>query len=105
VTWRAIEALLLAAGSGDYETMAKALVTIGATSAEVDIPAFAADLAKLFASLQEIDTELIVQAGTGGASASVAADDAAINRFLLDLVRCVVVAAAWQAAGYRSLSR
>ncbi|EFN59765.1 hypothetical protein CHLNCDRAFT_59540 [Chlorella variabilis] len=87
VTWRAIEALLLATGSGDYDTMARALVTIGATSGEVDIPAFAADLEKLFASLQEIDTELIVQAGSGGVSASVAADDAAVNRFLLDLVR------------------
>ena len=88
MTWRAIEALLLATGSGDYDTMARALVTIGATSGEVDIPAFAADLEKLFASLQEIDTELIVQAGSGGVSASVAADDAAVNRFLLDLVRC-----------------
>lgn len=37
VTWRAVEALLLATGSGDYETMARALVTIGAASGEVDI--------------------------------------------------------------------
>jgi aarF domain-containing kinase len=37
VTWRAIEALLVATGSGDYDTMARALVTIGATSEEVDI--------------------------------------------------------------------
>lgn len=50
--------------------------------------AFAADLQKLFVSLQAIDTELIVQAGAGGVSAQVAADDAAVNRFLLDLVRC-----------------
>ncbi|KAL4449557.1 hypothetical protein ABPG77_007201 [Micractinium sp. CCAP 211/92] len=88
VTWRAIEALLLATSSQDYETMARALVTIGATSQEVDIKAFAADLEKLFSSLQAIDAELIVQAGAGGTvSASVAADDAAVNRFLLDLVR------------------
>lgn len=32
-----MEALLLATGSQDYETMARALVTIGATSQEVDI--------------------------------------------------------------------
>lgn len=52
------------------------------------LQAFAADLEKLFSSLQAIDAELIVQAGAGGAmSASVAADDAAVNRFLLDLVR------------------
>jgi hypothetical protein len=37
VTWRAIEALLLATGAGDYDTMARALVTIGAASGEVDI--------------------------------------------------------------------
>ena len=41
------------------------------------------------ALLQAIDAELIVQAGAGGTvNASVAADDAAVNRFLLDLVRC-----------------
>ncbi len=52
------------------------------------LQAFAADLEKLFSSLQAIDAELIVQAGAGGTvSASVAADDAAVNRFLLDLVR------------------
>lgn len=37
MTWRAIEALLVATGNGDYDTMARALVTIGATSEEVDI--------------------------------------------------------------------
>jgi aarF domain-containing kinase len=37
VTWRAIEALLLATGAADYDTMARALVTIGAASGEVDI--------------------------------------------------------------------
>lgn len=60
------------------------------TPAPVPLPlqAFAADLEKLFSSLQAIDAELIVQAGAGGTvSASVAADDAAVNRFLLDLVR------------------
>lgn len=55
------------------------------------LQAFAADLEKLFTSLRDIDTELLVQAGSGGVSASVAADDAAINRFLLDLVRWVLL--------------
>lgn len=52
------------------------------------LQAFSADLAKLFTSLQAIDTQLIIDAGSGGVSAQVAADDAAVNRFLLDLVRC-----------------
>ena len=87
-TWRAIEALLRATTTEDYDTMARALVTIGATSEEVDIPAFAADLKELAKSLQAIDTQLIVEASAGGSvAASVAADDAALNRFLLDLVR------------------
>lgn len=66
---------------------AKALVTIGAADGEVDMDAFAADLRDLASSLQAIDTELIVAAGTGGVSASVVADDAAINRLLIDLIR------------------
>lgn len=86
-TWKAIEALLRATTTSDYDTMAKALVTIGATSGEVDLKAFAADLKALFESLQAIDTELIVAAGSGGVSASVAADDVSVNRFLIDLVR------------------
>ena len=37
VTWRAIEALLAATAAGDYLTMARALVTIGAADGEVDM--------------------------------------------------------------------
>lgn len=87
-TWRAIEALLRATSTEDYNTMARALVTIGATSGEVNIDAFAADLRELATSLQAVDTQIIVEAGAGGSmAASVAADDVALNRFLLDLVR------------------
>jgi hypothetical protein len=38
VTWRAVEALLGATGTGDFPTMARALATIGATGEDVDIP-------------------------------------------------------------------
>ena len=87
-TWRAIEALLRATATEDYDTMARALVTIGATSEDVDMDAFAADLRDLATSLQAIDTQVIVEASAGGrVAASVAADDVAVNRLLLDLVR------------------
>lgn len=66
---------------------ARALVTIGAADGEVDMTAFAADLRELAATLQAIDTELVVSASTGEVSASVLADDAAVNRLLIDLVR------------------
>jgi len=87
-TWRAIEALLRATTTEDYDTMARALVTIGATSEEVNFDAFAADLRELSKSLQAIDAQVIVEAqAEGGMAASVAADDVALNTFLLDLVR------------------
>jgi hypothetical protein len=37
VTWRAVEALLTATATNDFETMARALATIGVTSEQVDI--------------------------------------------------------------------
>ena len=86
-TWRAVEALLRATTVGDYDTMARALVTIGAADGEVNMTAFAADLKDLAEGLQAIDADLIVSAGAGGVAASVAADDVAVNRFLIDLVR------------------
>lgn len=86
-TWRAVEALLRATTIGDYDTMARALVTIGATDKEVDIDAFAKDLRILGESLQEIDTELVVSVEDGAAAATIAADNAAVNKFLIDIIR------------------
>lgn len=87
-TWRAIEAFLRATAVGDYDVMARALVTIGAAAGDVNYDAFAADLKDLASSLEAIDPQVVVTAGADGATAaSVLADDAAINKFLLDLVR------------------
>jgi aarF domain-containing kinase len=38
VTWRAVEALLASTSAREYDTMARALVTLGATDSDVDIP-------------------------------------------------------------------
>eukprot|EP00889_Picochlorum_renovo_P004355 jgi/Picre1/31385/NNA_006737.t1 len=86
-TWRAVEALLRATTTGDYVTMAKALVTIGAAEKEVDIDKFARDLKILAESLQQIDTEVIVSVEDGATAATIAADNEAVNRFLIDIVR------------------
>jgi aarF domain-containing kinase len=68
--------------------MARALATIGAAGDAVDLDAFAADLEALFDSLAAVDPALVVAAGAaGGAAAAALADDVAVNRFLLELVR------------------
>jgi len=86
-TWRAVEALLRATTTGDYDTMAKALVTIGAADKEVDIKKFSRDLERLGESLGQIDTELVVSVEDGAAAATIAADNEAVNRLLIDIIR------------------
>lgn len=87
-TWRAVEALLRSTATGDYDTMARALVTIGATKdKDVDIAKFASDLRVLGESLGQIDTELVVSVENGTAAASIAADNDAVNRLLLEIIR------------------
>ena len=64
------------------------LATIGATKdKEVDIGKFARDLRTLGESLQQIDTELVVSVENGTAAATIAADNDAVNRFLIDIIR------------------
>ena len=67
VTWKAIESLVVAMTSEDYQTMAKALATMGATDESVNIDAFAKDLRALFDELKELDPELVVQRENSGA--------------------------------------
>ena len=86
-TWRAVEALLRATTTGDYDTMAKALVTIGAADKEVDIKKFSRDLERLGESLGQIDTELVVSVEDGATAATIAADNEAVNRLLIDIIR------------------
>lgn len=86
-TWSAVEALLRSVVEEDYGTAARALATIGVTSGDIDFDAFAQDLRVLGDSLKAIDADLVVAAGSGGIEASVVADDTAVNRFLIELVR------------------
>ena len=52
LTWSAIQTFLASVGSGQYRAMAVALTQMGATSATVDVDRFAADLRKIFESVQ-----------------------------------------------------
>ena len=92
--WAAMESLLLALPAGDYQTTARALVTMGATDAKVDIDALARDLREVFAQAQQLDAtlEVVVAPGAapGGAAAtaaSVSLDEAQVNRLLIEIVR------------------
>eukprot|EP00877_Chromochloris_zofingiensis_P000169 jgi/Chrzof1/10152/Cz04g30240.t1 len=90
VTWTALEALIGAMALGDYDTMARALGTIGACDDEVNYSAFARDLESFFIELEAVTSALVVApnpSAGGQLSASLEVDQAQMNRLLLDLVR------------------
>eukprot|EP00195_Chlamydomonas_chlamydogama_P005862 CAMPEP_0202905000 /NCGR_PEP_ID=MMETSP1392-20130828/32052_1 /ASSEMBLY_ACC=CAM_ASM_000868 /TAXON_ID=225041 /ORGANISM="Chlamydomonas chlamydogama, Strain SAG 11-48b" /LENGTH=446 /DNA_ID=CAMNT_0049592905 /DNA_START=376 /DNA_END=1716 /DNA_ORIENTATION=- len=90
VTWRAVEALIASLTLGDYETMARALATIGACDADVDYPAFTRDLETFFVELDNMNTNLVIsrdRVGGSGFAASLEVDQTQLNRLFLDLVR------------------
>lgn len=66
VTWKAVESLLFSLGSEDYNLMARALATMGATSQEVNIDSLANDLKEVLTKVQEIDTQVVVSRGPNG---------------------------------------
>uniref|UniRef100_A0A7S0X116 ABC1 atypical kinase-like domain-containing protein n=1 Tax=Chlamydomonas leiostraca TaxID=1034604 RepID=A0A7S0X116_9CHLO len=90
VTWRAVEALVASLATGDYETMARALATIGACDADVDYDKFARDLESFFIELEQVNTNLVVsrdRLGGAGFAASLEVDQTQLNRLFLNLVR------------------
>eukprot|EP01024_Parvocaulis_polyphysoides_P031857 TRINITY_DN28699_c0_g3_i1.p1 TRINITY_DN28699_c0_g3~~TRINITY_DN28699_c0_g3_i1.p1 ORF type:complete len:499 (-),score=67.72 TRINITY_DN28699_c0_g3_i1:91-1587(-) len=93
VTWQSLQAFVGALSTLDYNTMARALVTMGATDQDVDINAFSRDLESLFREVGQIDSELVLQTtesqlGRGARiQANVLIDDAQVNRLLLEMVR------------------
>ena len=51
-TWDAMEVFLASIATEEYESMASALIQMGATNRDVDAKAFARDLEKMFSSIQ-----------------------------------------------------
>ncbi|KAJ3669391.1 hypothetical protein LUZ60_011341 [Juncus effusus] len=91
-TWAAMEIFLGSFATEDYESMAVSLIEMGATGKNVDVKAFANDLEKIFSSIQELDTEIVVATARGpnaatAVSANVLVDDRQMNALFLDLVR------------------
>ncbi|KAL2897948.1 hypothetical protein RDABS01_039730 [Bienertia sinuspersici] len=92
-TWGAMEVFLQSVSTEEYEPMASALIEMGATNQNVDTNAFARDLEKLFSSIKDLDTEIVVATARGpsnnatAVSANILADERQMNALFLDLVR------------------
>ncbi|GAA0158276.1 ATP-binding cassette [Lithospermum erythrorhizon] len=92
-TWAAMEQFLESLATEEYEPMASALVEMGATNRNVDTKAFARDLEKIFSSIQDLDTEIIVAAAreantnATAVSANVVFDERQMNALFLDVIR------------------
>ncbi|KAI3952840.1 hypothetical protein MKX01_006883 [Papaver californicum] len=91
-TWGAMEGFLSSIATEEYEQMASSLIDMGATSSNVDAKAFARDLEKVFSSIQDLDTEVIVATARGSdartaVAANVVVDERQMNALFLDVVR------------------
>lgn len=92
-TWTAMEIFLTSISIQDYDGMASSLVEMGATSSDVDTKAFSRDLEKVYSSIQNLDTEVIVAAArssntnTTTVAANVVVDERQMNALFLDVVR------------------
>ncbi|KMZ63881.1 ABC1 family protein kinase-like protein [Zostera marina] len=90
-TWAAMEIFLASFASQDYQTMSSSLIEMGATGTDIDDRAFAKDLEKIFSSIQNMDTEIIIatsrDADASAISASMVTDDRQMNALFLDIIR------------------
>ncbi|KAL3650361.1 hypothetical protein CASFOL_006764 [Castilleja foliolosa] len=92
-TWSAMEIFLQSLATQEYEPMASSLIDMGATCQNIDFKTFARDLEKIFSSIQDLDTEIIVAAArepntnATAVAANVAFDERQMNALFLDVVR------------------
>ncbi|OEL15824.1 putative aarF domain-containing protein kinase [Dichanthelium oligosanthes] len=93
-TWAAMEVFLASFATEDYDAMATALSEMGATGNDIDINEFSKDLRKIFSSIQDLDTEIIVATARGpdatAVSANVVLDERQMNALFLDLVSYIL---------------
>ncbi|KAF5467549.1 hypothetical protein F2P56_017365 [Juglans regia] len=91
-TWAAMEVFLASIATEEYESMASALIEMGATNKDIDAEAFARDLEKIFLSIQDLDTEIVVATARGtttkatAVSANLVVDERQMNALFLDVV-------------------
>ncbi|XP_062143595.1 uncharacterized aarF domain-containing protein kinase At5g05200, chloroplastic-like [Alnus glutinosa] len=92
-TWAAMEVFLASIATEEYESMASALIEMGATNKDIDSRVFARDLEKIFSSIQDLDTEIVVATARGtttgatAVSANLVVDERQMNALFLDVVR------------------
>ncbi|KAM1253609.1 hypothetical protein ACFX2J_041469 [Malus domestica] len=92
-TWGAMEIFLASIATEEYESMASALIEMGATDTNVDTKAFARDLEKMFSSIKDLDTEVVIatarepSTNATAVSANLVVDERQMNALFLDVVR------------------
>ncbi|CAA0811013.1 Uncharacterized aarF domain-containing protein kinase - chloroplastic [Striga hermonthica] len=92
-TWSAMEVFLQSLATEEYESMASSLIDMGATNQNIDSQAFARDLEKIFSSIQDLDTEIVVatarepNTNSTAVAANVVFDERQMNVLFLDVVR------------------
>ncbi|XP_023535612.1 uncharacterized aarF domain-containing protein kinase At5g05200, chloroplastic [Cucurbita pepo subsp. pepo] len=92
-TWAAMDVFLASISTEDYESMASALIQMGATNNDVNSVAFARDLENIFSSIKDLDTEIVIATGREGRSGSTAVaanivvDERQMNKLFLDVLR------------------
>lgn len=87
---QAIGSLSASAAASDFDSIARALATVGATRADVDVQAFGSDLAALFDDFQDINPvslqDALGQADNSPATSPADAADQQVNNLLMRIV-------------------
>jgi len=85
-TWQALEGIIQGFASNDFETIASALVRLGATSESVDTMAFARDIRAVFQRIERMDVDVVLTRADDAIEAQLQADDEEVTRTLLEIV-------------------
>lgn len=88
LTFQAMEAFLMSTMTADYNTMARALITMGVTQEQVVIEDFAEDLRTLFTEADALNVGDLMRPGADPQIAAASmASDAGVNKLLLQIVQ------------------
>ena len=85
-TWQALEGIIQGFATNDFETMAEALVRLGATGDKVNTKAFAADIRQVIERIERMDVDVVVTQTDDELQAQLRADDEEVTRTILELV-------------------
>ncbi|KAA0067028.1 putative aarF domain-containing protein kinase [Cucumis melo var. makuwa] len=92
-TWAAMDVFLASIATEDYESMASALIQMGATNNDVNAVAFARDLENIFSTIKDLDTEIVIataregRSGSTAVAANILVDERQMNKLFLDVLQ------------------